>query len=134
MELQWWSIEVRDGEYPARLWRDAHSAALIEAAVTHGARDWSWRSENFGVVFEIGFDDAGDWARFRELPVVTAALDAVAPDSLYVYRGRGGSAGAVHPRRRGPLPATGAAAIPIEPEPPIVARPPLEPIVPGLVA
>jgi hypothetical protein len=51
-----------------------------------------------------------------------AALDAVAPDSLYVYRGRGGSAGAVHPRRRGPLPAAGAAALPVEPEPVLVAH------------
>ncbi|WP_433216450.1 hypothetical protein ACQP00_07830 [Dactylosporangium sp. CS-047395] len=127
MDLSWWSIEVRDGEYPARAWRDAYSPALIEAALTHGARDWAFRSEDFGVVFELGFADEADWQRFRQLPAVIAALDAVAPDSLYVYRGRGGSAGAVHPRRRGPLPAAGAAAVPIEPEPPIVARPPLEP-------
>ncbi|WP_426510673.1 hypothetical protein ACPPVO_08470 [Dactylosporangium sp. McL0621] len=127
MDLSWWSIEVRDGEHPAREWRDAHSAALIEAAVTHGVRDWTWRSEDFGVVFELGFADASDWERFRQLPAVVAALDAVAPDSLYVYRGRGGSAGAVQPRRRGPLPGLGAAALPIEPEPPILARPPLEP-------
>ena len=134
MDLTWWSIEVRDGERPARLWRDAHSAALIEAAVTHGAGDWAWRSEDFGVVFELGFADAGGWMRFRQLPAVVAALDAVAPDSLYVYRGRGGSAGAVQPRRRGPLPATGAAALPVEPEPVLWARPPLEPAVelPGL--
>ncbi|GAA2380877.1 hypothetical protein [Dactylosporangium salmoneum] len=123
MELSWWSIEVRDGEYPARAWRDAYSAPLIEAAVTHGAGDWSWRSEDFGMVFEIGFADAEDWQRFRQLPAVVAALDAVAPDSLYVYRGRGGSAGAVQRRRRGPLPAAGAAALPVEPEPMIVARP-----------
>jgi hypothetical protein len=125
MDLSWWSIEVRDGEYPARMWRDAHSAALIESAVTHGARDWSWRSEDFGVVFEIGFADADDWHRFRHLPAVVAALDAVAPDSLYVYRGRGGSSGAVEPRRHGPLPAAGAAPVPVEPEPHLVARPPL---------
>nr|BFE62725.1 hypothetical protein GCM10020063_072510 [Dactylosporangium thailandense] len=126
MDLSWWSIEVRDGEFPARQWRDAHSAALIEAAVTHGAQDWAWRSEDFGVVFEIGFADASDWQRFRQLPAVVAALDAVAPDSLYVYRGRGGNAGAVQPRRPGPVPAAGAAALPIEPEPPILARPPFE--------
>ncbi|MER7002748.1 hypothetical protein ABT297_06845 [Dactylosporangium sp. NPDC000555] len=104
MELSWWSIEVRDGEYPARQWRDAHSAALIESTVTHGARDWSWRSEDLGVVFEIGFVDADDLQRFRRLPAVVAALDAVASHSLYVYRGRGGSAGAAEPRRQGPLP------------------------------
>ncbi|MGI5244659.1 hypothetical protein [Dactylosporangium sp. CA-139066] len=46
----------------------------------------------------------------------------MAPDSLYVYRGRGGSAGAVQPRRRGPLPAAGAAALPVEPDPVIVAH------------
>ncbi|GAA4247796.1 hypothetical protein [Dactylosporangium darangshiense] len=122
MDLSWWSIEVRDGQQPARLWRDAHSAALIESAVTHRARDWAWRSEDFGVVFEIGFADTEDWHRFRQLPAVVAALDAVAPDSLYVYRGRGGSAGAVEPRRRGPLPAAGAAALPVDPDPVIVAH------------
>lgn len=125
MSLTWWSIEVRDGTYPARLWRDAHAAALIESALTHGAHDWAWRSESFGVVLEIGFAAEDDWLRFRRLPAVVAALDAVAPDALYVYPGRGGSAGAVLPRRRGPLPAAGAAPLPEEPAPVLVARPPL---------
>jgi hypothetical protein len=125
MSLTWWSIEVRDGEYPARQWRDAYATALIESAITHGASDWAWRSEPFGEVFEIGFAEESDWLRFRHLPAVVAALDSVAPDSLYVYPGRGGSAGASHPRRRGPLPAAGAAPLPEEPEPVLVARPPL---------
>lgn len=125
MDLCWWSIEVRDGEFPARQWRDAYSAPLIESAVTHGARDWSWRSEPFGMVFEIGFADEGDWHRFRTLPAVVAALDAVAPDSLYVYPGRGGNSGAALPRRPRPLPAAGAAPLPQEPEPVVVARPAL---------
>jgi hypothetical protein len=125
MSLTWWSIEVRDGVYPARQWRDAYGAALIESAVTHGARDWAWRYESFGVVLEIGFAEEDDWLRFRHLPAVMAALDAVAPDTLYVYPGRGGSAGASLRRRRGPLPAAGAAPLPEEPEPLLVARPPL---------
>jgi len=123
MDLTWWSIEVRDGSYPARGWSDAYSPSLIEAAITHGAVDWSWRHEPFGVVFEIGFGDHDAWFRFRTLPAVIAALDAVDPSALYVYPGRGGSCGAVLERRPGPFPAAGAAALPTEPEPVIVARP-----------
>src|SRR5438067_184552 len=32
----WWSIEVLDGAFSAEQWRVAHSAALLEAAVTDG--------------------------------------------------------------------------------------------------
>jgi hypothetical protein len=49
--------------------------------------------------------------RFRTLPAVTAALDAV-PDpvnGVLVYPGRGGGSGASRPRRPGPAPAAGAA-------------------------
>ncbi|GGM58005.1 hypothetical protein ACFFX1_51625 [Dactylosporangium sucinum] len=133
MSLSWWSIEVRDGERPARQWRDAYAAALVESAVTHGARDWAWRFESFGVVLELGFAEEDDWHRFRALPAVVAALDAVEPATLYVYPGRGGSAGAGLPRRRGPFPAAGAAPLPMEPEPPLVARPPLDARPPILV-
>src|SRR6266508_977111 len=98
MDLQWWSIEVRDG-------------AVLP----------------WGVVFEVAFIDDEGWARFRRLPAVQAALDAV-PDpvsGLYVYSGRGGNAGAPLPRRHGPVLGAGAAPLPESVDPPIVARPTL---------
>ncbi|HLL67013.1 MAG TPA: hypothetical protein VK453_15120 [Micromonosporaceae bacterium] len=121
----WWSIEVRDGAFSAHRWRDAHSAALVEAALTHGAKEWNWAERPWGVVLEVAFRDPAAWARFRGLPAVSAALDAV-PDpvrGLYIYPGRGGSAGAGRrlwrPRPRG----AGAAELPVQPEPVIVSRP-----------
>lgn len=121
MNLVWWSIEVRDGETPARQWRDAWSRSLLEAAVTHGAHDFIWQAEPFGVVLELGFAEDGGWDRFRQLPAVVAALDAVDPRTRYVYPGRGGSAGAVLPRRS-PRPVTGdAAPLPVAPAPLLVA-------------
>jgi hypothetical protein len=125
MALHWWSIEVRDGVLPARHWAHGYGEALVEAALTHGVRDFHWSNEPFGVVLELGFAEVDDWDRFRGLPLVTAALDAV-PDpvgGLYVYPGRGGSSGATLPRR-GPRPCgAGAAPLPEEPEPVVVARP-----------
>ena len=123
MSLHWWSIEVRDGTFSARSWRDGYGAALVEAALTHGARDWHWHHEEFGVVLEIGFADEDAWLRYRQLPAVTAALDAVPADALYVYRGRGGSAGAGRRRRGGPTLGAGAAPLPQEHEYVLVARP-----------
>jgi hypothetical protein len=64
------------------------------------------------------FDSDERLERYRTLPVVRAALDAV-PDrahGLLVYRGRGGGSGALVPRRPRPRPAAGAAALP-EPAP-----------------
>jgi hypothetical protein len=63
---------------------------------------------------EFGTDT--EWEAFRALPVVQAALDAV-PDpvnGLLVYRGRGGGAGSVSPRR--PRPSAGAGVMSL-PEP-----------------
>jgi hypothetical protein len=135
MSLRWWSIEVRDGVLSAQRWKDGYGEALLEAAVTNGARRWEWTLMPGGVVLEVGFGEEDDWARFRALPVVTAALDAT-PDpvhGLYVYPGRGGSAGAVS-RRPKPKPAgAGAAALPIPQERVPVAllarvEPPAEPV------
>jgi len=120
----WWSIEVLDGAFSAEQWRVAHSAALLEAAVTHGAVDWNWHPHSWGIVLEVAFRDADNWVTFRHLPAVTAALDAV-PDpvnGLMIYQGRGGTSASSDPRRPFPRAGAGAAPIPQEPAPVIVAR------------
>jgi hypothetical protein len=133
--MRWWSIEVRDGVLPAQRWKDGYGESLLEAAITHGAKRWEWTLMPGGVVLEIAFKDDEDWARFRGLPIVTAALDAT-PDpvnGLYVYPGRGGSAGDRLPRRQPRPSGAGAAAMPIQQEVVITARlatpePPPEPL------
>jgi hypothetical protein len=116
---EWLTIEVLDGEVPASEWRRAYEDVLVEAAVTAGARYWEWHATRWGVVLELVFADDDPLERYRALPVVRAALDAV-PDSahgLIVYRGRGGGAGALVPRHPRPLPVAGAAPLPTaEPE------------------
>jgi hypothetical protein len=119
MELHWWSIEIFDSAtLSAARWQDAHGNALTEAAITHGAYEWSWHPHSWGVLLEIAFRSDEQWHVFRDLPAVHAALDAV-PDpvnGLMVYPGRGGSSGRVQPRRPRPIMGAGAAALPIEPE------------------
>jgi hypothetical protein len=113
---EWWSIEVFHGEFRASRWQDSYSSSLIEAAISHGAADWTWVEHRHGVVFEVCFADDAQWEAFRALPAVRAALDAV-PDpvnGLLIYRGRGGGAGAASPRR--PRPTAGAGAVDL-PEP-----------------
>jgi hypothetical protein len=113
---EWWSIEVFHGEFRASRWQDSYSSSLIEAAISHGAVEWTWISHGHGVVFEVCFADDDRWAAFRSLPAVRAALDAV-PDpvnGLLIYRGRGGGAGSPSPRH--PRPAAGAGAVEL-PEP-----------------
>ncbi len=135
MDLQWWSIEVRDGALPATRWKDGYGEALLEAAITNGARRWEWTIMPGGILLELAFRDAGAWEQFRTLPVVTAALDAT-PDpvnGLYVYPGRGGSAAAVTPRRTPRPNGAGAAAVPVPARRWLAARlaaaePPPEPI------
>jgi hypothetical protein len=124
MTEYWWSIEVLDGEFPAGRWKDAHGTALIEAALSHGAQDWGWSEHRWGVVFEVAWRDSDEWASFRALPAVTAALDAV-PNPVYgllIYQGRGGSAASGQPRRPRPHLGTGAAELPQEPAPILVAK------------
>ena len=115
---EWLTVEVFDGDVPASGWRRAYDDALIEAAITNGASYWEWHLTPWGVVLELAFDSDEQLERYRALPVVRAALDAV-PDrvsGLLVYRGRGGGSGALVPRRPRPHPAAGAAALP-EPAP-----------------
>jgi hypothetical protein len=115
---EWWSVEVFHGESRASRWQQSYSASLIEAAISHGAADWSWIERPHGVVFEVCFPDDDRWEAFRSLPAVRAALDAV-PDpvnGLLVYRGRGGGAGSAAPRRPRPTAGAGAAELP-EPGP-----------------
>jgi hypothetical protein len=122
MSDSWWSIEARDGLFSAHRWRDAFGQSLVESAITNGARQWNWDTTVFGVVFEVAFSDDEAWDRFRHLPAVVAALDAVPSSSLYVYPGRGGSAGAGMPRHPRPTLGAGAAPMPVEPTPIIVAH------------
>jgi hypothetical protein len=111
----WFSIEVLDGAVSASVWSEAHRDALIESALLNRATDWNWHRHTWGVVLELAFGDEAAWDRFRALPAVQAALDAV-PDpisGLIMYPGRGGSAGNVFPRRPKPLAGAGSAALPL---------------------
>jgi hypothetical protein len=115
---EWLTIEVFDASLPATQWRRAHEDGLIEAALSQGASAWEWHETRWGVVLELLFPADEQVDRYRELPAVVAALDAV-PDQLrglLVYRGRGGGAGAVVPRRPRPAPLAAAASLP-EPAP-----------------
>ncbi len=122
--MEFWTIEILDGpRSSARLWRAAYSERLIEAALTHGGKDWTWRARDWGVLLEVSFADESDWLRFRATPAVQAALDAV-PDpvhGLFVSTGRGGSSGARVPRRPRPRIQSDGAPLP-EPEPELLAR------------
>lgn len=112
----WLTIEVQNGDIPADGWRRAHGEAIIEAAVTNGARYWEWHSPRWGAILEVEFGDEQARNAFRELPAITAALDAV-PDPIFgllVYPGRGGGSGAGEPRRPRPAPIAGAAEV-VEP-------------------
>ena len=106
---EWLAIEVYDGAFPASMWRRAHDDFLSEAGLTNGASVVDWHTTRWGAVVEIAFSTDEQLERFRGLPAVRAALDAV-PDpvtGLVVYRGRGGGAGAFVPRRPGPVPVAG---------------------------
>jgi hypothetical protein len=118
MAEDWWSIEVLNARTTAAMWRDSYGQALAESAVTNRALGWEWHTFDWGVVLEVRFADEGDWAAWRRLAGVRAALDAV-PDpvgGLLVHRGRGGACGSFVPRRPGGSPGAACAALP-EPAP-----------------
>jgi hypothetical protein len=112
---EWFSIEVFSGDrLPASAWRYSYGDVLTAAAAASGALYWDWHDSQYGVVFEVSFETDDQWEKFRALPVVVGALDAV-PDpvnGLLVYRGRGGAAGARKPRS--PRPAPSSAALELE--------------------
>ncbi len=92
--------------------------------MTHGALDWSWQPTEWGLVLEVEFPDSEAWSIFRQLPGVQAALDAV-PDpvrGLFVFPGRGGSAGMLTRSRPRPQLGAGGAPLPETPEPLIAAH------------
>jgi hypothetical protein len=134
---EWWSIEVLHGESSAFRWQEQHDSALIEAALTNGAADGRWHADSWGVAFEVLFENEEQWAAFRDLPAVRAALDAV-PDpvnGLLVYRGRGGGAGARKPRRPKPAPSASAVSLPessAEPRLDLTGISPPEPVFAGM--
>src|SRR5262249_6462829 len=114
----WWSIEVFHGGAAAGTWWRAHRDALVEAAITHGAVDWTAHEHRWGVVFEVSFPEEWQWRGYPAPPAGRAAL-AAAParvGGLLVPRGRGGSAGSRLPRGPRPRTGAGAAALP-EPRP-----------------
>ena len=126
--MEWWSIEVFNGRSSAARWKDAHGKALVEAALTNGAVDWTWHEYSWGVVLEVAFADEEHWESFYRLAAVQAALDA-APDpvkGLVVHRGRGGSSGSRVPRRPRPLAGAGAVELP-EPDPDPIQDDPVGP-------
>jgi hypothetical protein len=109
------SIEVFDGAFSASSWADAWGDRLIEHGITSGATDWSWHHSNWGVIFEIAFDDEAAWDRWRDSALVETALEGV-PDpvrGLIVYRGRGGNSGTRYPRKPKPFAGAGAMALPL---------------------
>jgi len=111
----WFSIEVFDGASSAALWADAYGDSLVEAAFGAGATDWSWHRNTWGMVLELELEDEARWEMFQSMPAVLAALENV-PDpvsGLLLYKGRGGSAGRVQPRKPRPLSGSGAAALPL---------------------
>lgn len=116
--MNWVTFEVFDGGTSAAAWLRAWHDALVETAVTSGARFWDEHEHRWGVVLEFVFDEETQRDGFRDSPAVRAALDA-APDPVHgvlVYPHRGGGSGCRHPRRPHPRADGGTAVLP-EPEP-----------------
>lgn len=109
------SIEVLDAAFPASSWRRSYGDQVTGAALSSGASDWRWHEHSWGVVLEIAFPDEEALDRFRGLPAVVAALDAV-PDpvnGLVFHRGWGGTSGVGEPRRPRPAAGAGSAELPV---------------------
>lgn len=66
----WLTIEVQDAQVSAESWRQGRGESLVEAAITHGARDWQWHNPPWGVVLELEFTDEDVRDAFRGLPAV----------------------------------------------------------------
>jgi len=109
------SIEVLDAAFSAASWQRAYGDRLIGVALEHGATEWRWIERPWGVVLEIAFTSE-DWSdRWRDVPAVRSAFDAV-PDpvnGLVFHRGWGGTSGSGEPRRPRPMAGSGAAELPI---------------------
>jgi len=108
---EWFSIEVLNGTASARAWVDAHGDVIVQMGLSEGALEWQWHHHRWGSLLEIEFEDEAQFERFRSLPTIEAALEAV-PDrirGLLIHRGRGGSSGTRRPRR--PVPASGSGAV-----------------------
>ena len=110
--MHWITIEVFDGDFGAVLWADAWRDRLVEAAVTGGARFWDDHEHRWGVVLEFTFDDERARDRFRDSPLLRAALDG-APDRVLVYPHRGGGDGTRQRRRPEPLLRSDGAELPV---------------------
>ncbi len=111
------SIEVLDAAFPASSWQLAYGDLLTGVAVEHGASEWRWVERPWGIVLEIAFSSEDSYERWREVPAVQSAFDAV-PDpvnGLVFHRGWGGTSGSGEPRRPRPVAGAGSAELP-EPE------------------
>ena len=107
------SIEILDGDFSADSWQRAYGDRLTGLGVEHGAEEWRWLHRSWGVVFEIAFSRERDSERWRSLPAVGSAFDAV-PDpvnGLVFHRGWGGTSGSGEPRRPRPVAGAGAAEL-----------------------
>jgi hypothetical protein len=62
----WLTMEIQDGAFSAQSWRRSHSESLVEAAVTNGVQDWTWRQLIWGVVLELQFADESARDRFKD--------------------------------------------------------------------
>ena len=108
-------IEVMDGPSPASRWLDAYAGSVFEAAVSTGVMEVDWHRHSWGIVLSLAFPSEDHYDRFRRVPVVVSALDAV-PDpvnGLVFHRGWGGTSGSGEPRRPRPRSGAGAATLPL---------------------
>jgi hypothetical protein len=87
VELHWRSIEVRHGAFSAHRWRDQLGESLFEMAVTHGARDWGWVEQPWGLVFEVGASGA-PLPRHPRLPMGAGAAPLPETPEPIIVAGR----------------------------------------------